>query len=129
LGIGQVARVLVRRVGRHVPDVEQAQAGRDRDDQQREQQAHAEHGDQDADRQEQLAPEFVPVAQHRGVDDRVVEGQRHFQHAQHGRDPQRLQQAAGAAVVVAPPAGQRQQDDRDHERQLEMLHASPPSVV
>jgi hypothetical protein len=72
-----------------------------------------------------FAPEFVPVAQHRGVDDRVVEGERHFEHAQHRRDPQGLQQPAGAAVFVAPPAGQRQQDDRDHERQLEMLHASP----
>jgi hypothetical protein len=112
---GQLARVLVRRVDRHVPDVDQAQPGRDRHDQQREHQAHAEHGHQDADRQEQLAPEFVPVAQDGRVDHRVVEGQRHFKHAQHRRDPQRLHQAAGAAVAVAPPGGQRQQDYRHHE--------------
>ena len=75
------------------PDVDQAKPGGGGDDHQRKQQAHAEHRHQDADGEEQFAPERVPMAQHGGVDHRVVERQRHFQHAEHRRDPQRLQQA------------------------------------
>jgi hypothetical protein len=110
---------------RHVPDVDQAQAGGQGHDQQREQQAHAEHGDDDADGQEQFLPERVPVAQDGGIDHRVIEGQRHFKHAQHRGDPQRLQQPGGPAMVKPPPCRQRQQDHRDHEGQLEMLHRFP----
>jgi len=118
----QVARVLGRTVDRHVPDVDEAQPRRHRHDQQGKQQPHAEHGDDDAHREEQLLPECVPVAQDGGVDDRVVERERDLQHAQHGRDPQALHESSGAAVGKAPPAGQRQQDGGDHERQPEMLH-------
>src|SRR5881392_3541219 len=97
---GQMARVLGRGVERHVPDIDQAEAGGGGDDYQREQQAHAEHGHQDPDREEQLTPERVPGAQNGGVDDRVVERERHFQDAQHGGDPDRLEQSGYAALRV-----------------------------
>ena len=83
------------------------------DDQQREDQPHAEHGDRDADGQEDLLPERAHPHQHGGVDDRVVEGQRHLEHGEdrdHGK-PGR------AAVEEA----EREADDGDDERPAEGL--------
>ncbi len=70
--MGQVGGIHVGRGGRHAPHLDQPQPGGHRDDQQREQQPHAEYRDHDADAQEQLLPERVPVAQHGGVDHRIV---------------------------------------------------------
>ena len=53
----------------------------------REDQPHAEDGDQDADGQEDLLPEAAHPPQDGGVDDRVVEGQRDLEDRQDRDDP------------------------------------------
>nr|GEU28090.1 hypothetical protein [Tanacetum cinerariifolium] len=120
--IGQVHRIRFRVVQRQRPYIHDADVGRHGHDDQREQQAHTEHGDDDADAKKQLLPERVPVLQHRGVHYRVIERQRHFHRRQNDRDTERRQRSAPSAQLVTPPAGQRQADKGHEEGNSEMLH-------
>ena len=113
--IRQVHRVLLRILQGHVPHVHQAQIGRHSDDHEREQQAHTEHGDDDADAQEQLFPELVPRFQYGGVDHRVVERQRDFHDRENRGDTHRRQRAGQAGMFVAPPGRAQQAQRRDDE--------------
>ena len=57
--VGEVRGVVGRRVQRQVERLDRGEAGGDPHDDQREDQAHAEHGDDDADGEEDLLPELA----------------------------------------------------------------------
>ena len=86
-----------------VDRLHRSETSREHDHEQREDQPHAEDGDDDADRQEDLLPPGGHALQHLGVHDGVVKRQRHLEHAQdeddgQGRrtsEVQRQQQADG----------------------------------
>lgn len=61
--------------------------GTDRHDDHGEDQAHAEHGDEDTDGEEDLLPEGIHLLQDSGVDHRVVEGQRDLEDGEDRHDP------------------------------------------
>ncbi len=82
--VPQPRRVLVRVVQREVEDLERAQMSGDGDDDDREQQAHPEDRDQNADSQEDLLPEIVHPAQDRRVDHSIVEGQAYLEYSEDG---------------------------------------------
>jgi len=98
-----------------------ADLGGDHHDQHREQDAHPEHGDQDAPGQEALLPDRRHFLELVGVDDGVVEGQRDFQHRQNADDEEHLQRAAdGMLGGKAQPEAEPEPDDRDDEGPFEI---------
>ena len=68
---------------------ERAHLRGDRHDRQREEDAHAEDGDDDAPGQEALLPDRRHVLQLAGIDNGIVEGKRDFKHAEHRADEER----------------------------------------
>ncbi len=72
-------RVLITLLQGQLHGFDRAEVGAHTDDHQRQDQPHAEHGDQDAHGEEHLLPERVHALQDLGVDHGVVEGQRHLE--------------------------------------------------
>ncbi|MPL94347.1 hypothetical protein SDC9_40500 [bioreactor metagenome] len=108
--------------GGEVERLERADAGGDHHDQQREQDAHAEDGDEDAPGQEAVLPGGAHVLQPVRVDDRVVEGERNLEHCQHRGDQQKGNRPGGTVrIAPAQPEGERE----PHPRQ----HKGPPEVM
>ena len=81
------------------------------DDEKREDEAHAEHGDEDADGEEDLLPEPAHLAQHGGVDHRVVERERHLEDAE--------EDAQDQSIPTAVDPGSHQGRGRYEERPAE----------
>ena len=89
----------------------------DGDDRQREDDAHAEHGDGDAPGQEAPPPFRVHVPEHGGVDDGIVERQRDFEHAEDEHDPDDAERATAVPVSSQPSqAAEREADGREQQR-------------
>ena len=92
--VREVGGTVGGRIQREVQRVDRSETGCDPDDQEREHQAHTEHGDEDADGEEDLLPELAHPLQHGRIDDRVVERERHLEDAEDDAEEQCL----GAAV-------------------------------
>eukprot|EP00536_Pseudo-nitzschia_multiseries_P015944 jgi/Psemu1/44319/gm1.44319_g len=91
MGGGYDPLIFARIVEREVDRFDRAEPRRDGDDRQREDNAHAEYGEGDAPGQEAALPDLVHFLEDRGIDHRIVEAERYFQHRQDRDDPQQRQ--------------------------------------
>lgn len=111
VGVGHQLLVLVLVVEREPYRFDRTDLGADGDDHDREDQAHAEDRDQDADGEEDLLPEGIHLLQDPGVDHGVVEGNRYLEDGQDRHDPE-----------AGPPAVEHRGDQAergDRERPAE----------
>ena len=91
--------------------LERSDLCRDGDDRNGKDDAHAEDRDQDPDGQEALLPDRIHIAQHGGVDHRIIEAERNFEDREDKDDPQNAEGGGdrpGARPAI--PSSQRKAD-------------------
>jgi hypothetical protein len=122
VGVGDVLLVLVLVGEREVDGLDRPELGAEGDDHDGEDQPHAEHGDQDADREEDFLPEGTHLLQDSGVDHRVVEGQRDLEDGQDRHEPE------GGPPSVEDRCDQAERGDRERPPEGFQKHWLPNRV-
>src|SRR3546814_9249682 len=117
--------ILLGIVDRELDGFNGPEACRNHDDYKREYDAHAEDCDRDTPGQEAPLPDRVHILKHRGIDCRVVEGERNLEDCENCADPQDAERPVyGAGELPSVPAAESEREygrSEEHTTELQSL--------